>query len=202
MSCVPHAQTILSLRKLSAKVKVQAQYFPAASNFVEAACWADDEKKTDNMYTTWHYINFPAVIADPPVGPITAVNTEHNVLWALENLNRTISNPNTNALDLSRAIFFFIHFAGDVHQPLHATTLYSRKYEPPEGDEGGNFYKIRYGNISNLHSFWDSGAGLWQGDPQRPLSDSNWRYLDEYVFFCLRGCTFFACNFWFSWAWR
>lgn len=33
-----------------------------------------------------------------------------------------------------------IHYVGDVHQPLHASSRYTKKY--PEGDEGGNLFYL------------------------------------------------------------
>jgi hypothetical protein len=33
-----------------------------------------------------------------------------------------------------------IHYIGDIHQPLHASSRYTKDY--PDGDEGGNFFKL------------------------------------------------------------
>jgi len=55
-----------------------------------------------------------------------------------------------------------VHFIGDVHQPLHASSLFSPTF--PGGDGGGNFIKLsppaKVGTYSssNLHSFWDAGG--------------------------------------------
>ena len=52
---------------------------------------------------------------------------------------------------------YLIHVLGDIHQPLHASTLVNKQF--PKGDQGGNFFLINYSqNIENLHKFFDSGA--------------------------------------------
>ena len=48
-----------------------------------------------------------------------------------------------------------IHYVGDLHQPLHATTRYSENHQ--DGDEGGNFFLIQeIDKIKELHALWDS----------------------------------------------
>jgi len=128
---------------------------------------------TTGFFETWHYINYPYVPNDPPNGPITSVNAEHNVVWALNLINSTFHQVQPNELELSRALYFHIHFMGDIHQPLHSMTLYSSKHEPPVGDAGGNLYSIQGANVTSLHKFWDSGAGLWGDDYDRPLNKSS-----------------------------
>lgn len=47
------------------------------------------------------------------------------------------------------ALKFVVHFAGDIHQPLHAGY---------RDDRGGNRYQVQFeGEGSNLHRVWDSG---------------------------------------------
>lgn len=52
---------------------------------------------------------------------------------------------------------YLIHVLGDIHQPLHAASLFDERF--PKGDMGGNLYKIRYTeNVNELHKLFDSGA--------------------------------------------
>lgn len=52
---------------------------------------------------------------------------------------------------------YLIHVLGDIHQPLHTSTLVNEKF--PDGDQGGNLFKIDFSeNIDNLHKLFDSGA--------------------------------------------
>jgi len=48
-----------------------------------------------------------------------------------------------------------IHYCGDIHQPLHATSRVDHEY--PKGDFGGNAVPIpEKEGAKNLHSVWDS----------------------------------------------
>ena len=47
---------------------------------------------------------------------------------------------------------------GDIHQPLHNATLYNSEF--PEGDRGGNRFKLHFANkVVSLHGVWDSAGG-------------------------------------------
>ena len=75
----------------------------------------------------------------------------------------------------SFALRLIIHYVGDIHQPLHATTLVDDEY--PNGDAGGNFEHIpNICGASNLHAVWDSLTYLYCGYPFLPLNDSNWSW--------------------------
>jgi hypothetical protein len=69
-----------------------------------------------------------------------------------------------------------IHYVGDIHQPLHATSRYTSAY--PDGDRGGNSFKLTSKNgVSNLHSLWDSVLFEYSTDMSQPLSTTDWDYL-------------------------
>jgi hypothetical protein len=55
-------------------------------------------------------------------------------------------------------VTWIFQLAGDSHQPLHATALYTTLFQKPGGDLGGNLFFIKAesdkGTV-NLHSFWD-----------------------------------------------
>ena len=52
---------------------------------------------------------------------------------------------------------FLIHLIGDIHQPLHNTSLVNSQF--PKGDKGGNLFliKTRLKSVKDLHTFWDRG---------------------------------------------
>lgn len=80
--------------------------------------------------------------------------------------------------DLSNSFHLrlLIHYVGDIHQPLHASTRYTEKH--PKGDEGGNLFKLKSkGEVSNLHSLWDSLLYSQTKDLQLPLSEKAWTEL-------------------------
>ena len=97
--------------------------------------------------------------------------------WAISQANETVGTPLSTLLYKARTTRFLIHFVGDLHQPLHAATYFSDKFV--SGDQGGNLWKIsdpEY-HMTNLHSLWDAGVGLWPNDPDRPLNASAWDWL-------------------------
>lgn len=52
---------------------------------------------------------------------------------------------------------YLVHVLGDIHQPLHASSLFNDRF--PKGDQGGNLFKIKYSkDIEQLHKLFDSGA--------------------------------------------
>ena len=66
-----------------------------------------------------------------------------------------------------------IHYVGDVHQPLHATSRVDHNY--PRGDYGGNtVYLPELDGVDNLHAVWDSVSYEFSGYAHLPFSDSDW----------------------------
>ena len=71
------------------------------------------------------------------------------------------------ALGDSFNLRMLIHFTGDIHQPLHTTSRFSKDF--PNGDLGGNkFHLTPRANstdpITNLHALWDSTVYEWDED--------------------------------------
>ena len=51
-----------------------------------------------------------------------------------------------------------MHLVGDIHQPLHAISMYSEDF--PDGDRGGNSIVVRENDIvMRLHAYWDGALG-------------------------------------------
>jgi hypothetical protein len=146
--------------------------------FMRAAVWPDwvrpsrpgdrstfkDARITRYHQALWHYIDIPFVprsaagAVDPTTLPASTQPAE-NVLTALELNAQKLRNAGTPATDRAVALAWLEHLVGDVHQPLHATTLYNEEY--PTGDKGGNSLAVRAeGNIMNLHAYWDEQLGI------------------------------------------
>ena len=86
-------------------------------------------------------------------GPTPAIDNSSNVAWAIRETNYTLGYYKAKKLDQARALRFLIHFAGDIHQPLHAATMFDQNvFPPPVGDEGGNKFPIQGANQSELHA--------------------------------------------------
>lgn len=165
-------------RHLESLLVAENKYAPKSPDFTQCACWADDIKPTNALYDHLHYSNYPLVNREPLLTGLPPAPVE-DIVWAITTLNRTLSPGKRDyalPTDIARALFFMIHFVGDLHQPLHATTMFSGRF--PKGDMGGNLFKIEYMDYGNLHSFWDSGASQWK-DFERPLSSAGYAALNS-----------------------
>ena len=66
-----------------------------------------------------------------------------------------------------------IHYIGDIHQPLHTTSRFTKHY--PNGDEGGNYFDLlKKDDVTNLHALWDSALYYQAKDFNLPLNDQDW----------------------------
>jgi hypothetical protein len=152
--------------------------------FIHAAVWPDairndprfynedrrDAAKTPLLpgfpdmgrHTMWHYIDHPFTQDGTKLLPLETPNalTELERLTAV--LQKSVSDPANPVF----AMPWVIHITGDLHNPLHNVTRFSK--ENPGGDRGGNLVFVKPGR--NLHAFWDGLAGP---DP------SNMQYVDR-----------------------
>ncbi|MGR9503678.1 S1/P1 nuclease [Rhizobium leguminosarum] len=151
--------------------------------FIRASVWADDIKDfpkykkatadgNDNPKSTdagrnigysdfllhkyWHFkdINFSTDgTTYPPPDPVDAVTQIRLFTAALP-----ASTPDKDTVR-SYDLVWLLHLVGDVHQPLHATALFTK--ELPKGDAGGNgvFVLPADGEKIPLHAYWDSLFG-------------------------------------------
>jgi len=91
-----------------------------------------------------------------------------------------VSNAGAVSWDLGDSfnLRLLIHYIGDIHQPLHATSRFTSKY--PAGDRGGNSFTLTSkAGVSNLHSLWDSVLYEYSNDLVQPLAASDWAYLGD-----------------------
>jgi hypothetical protein len=100
-------------------------------------------------------------------------------VWALDQAETELAGS-AAALERQRQVRFLLHFAGDVHQPLHAATYFSAQF--PSGDRGGNSWPVAGAPpapypITELHALWDEGAGQWTANLYRPLNASGRAWL-------------------------
>jgi hypothetical protein len=110
----------------------------------------------------WHYVTIPWV---PPrdradINPTTLPSRpEPNAITAFEENAKVLVQADAKTEDRAVALAWIEHLVGDIHQPLHAASLFSSQY--PAGDKGGNDQAIRPGGAPpmNLHSFWDGSLG-------------------------------------------
>jgi hypothetical protein len=139
--------------------------------FEIAATWPDLVRAPNtpgNRYNhpAWHYVDFPYVLGDipRPDNPVTAWTPGADPINASQAFKKNMADlPDGRLPEASRAIAlaWIEHLAGDVHQPLHAVSLFSPDF--PRGDQGGNqlIVNARH-NVINLHAFWDGILGNYQ----------------------------------------
>jgi S1/P1 Nuclease len=69
-----------------------------------------------------------------------------------------VRNNTTEAKKRAIALCWIFHLTGDIHQPLHAATLFTKRSRG--GDHGGNAAFVPWnGHAENLHSIWDGVVG-------------------------------------------
>ena len=127
--------------------------------FAEIAQWPDEVRSGPlKAYHRgdWHTIDVP-FFAQGFNPPRDAQIADVNLLTALEENLRIAADSAAPAADRAVALCWTFHLVGDLHQPLHAASLYSPAF--PDGDRHGTRFFVRppHGDEAvSLHYFWDS----------------------------------------------
>ncbi len=137
-----------------------------------AACWADDVKRDRRETASWHYSDQHFRLDGKPD---TNKPDAENVVWAIAKFSPVLADKTKSDAERAEALRWLLHFVGDIHQPLH--TVGRDSDEEPNGDKGGNDFKIlspvsmrdMSRPLNNLHALWDFGCGLYRGT-ERPLN--------------------------------
>jgi S1/P1 Nuclease len=129
--------------------------------FMKAARWPDDVRDDDqyggDARAVWHYINFPFVPDGQPdtVKPKDPAAT--NIFTAFEEQSTLARKKDADDDERAVALCWVFHLVGDVHQPLHTSTLFTTDF--PHGDRGGTRFYIReigHKTTEHLHGYWDA----------------------------------------------
>jgi hypothetical protein len=125
----------------------------------DASTWADDFRTQHPETGPWHYVDIPLgtklhdieKFCDPQESCVTRAITDQLAI---------LRSSEPGPQKLADALRFLIHFVGDLHQPLHATT---------NNDQGGNCVPVEFFGTSpqvrnpqtesyapNLHGIWDT----------------------------------------------
>ncbi len=156
------AQIAYDNMKPSTKAKVDALLKknpgPDFTDFVRSATFPDQLKRYGiKSFNGWHTISTPYSTDDSK----TSKAGKENVVWAIDQCVKTIESAKAPGLEKARALRFLIHFVGDVHQPLHAVTLFSKEH--PDGDDNGREYKVDVkAEKPQLHAAWDTAFGIYR----------------------------------------
>jgi hypothetical protein len=71
---------------------------------------------------------------------------------------KEVQDSATEAPQRAIALCWVLHLVGDIHQPLHAASLFTK--DSPTGDHGGNAFFVRWRKrAENLHGIWDGVVG-------------------------------------------
>ncbi len=138
--------------------------------FRRASTWPDiargiPAKQRDKFHHgNWHYINYPLFLDKKVNTKFLNRSTKWkgkfhnnlNIIQAIKGNLAVLSKQGSTKKEKALALSWVLHLAGDAHQPLHSTALFSKKYFK-KGDRGGNSTKISgQGHVTNLHWYWDS----------------------------------------------
>jgi hypothetical protein len=125
----------------------------------DSSTWADDERSVDPRTAGWHFIDIPRGV---PKGDTAQYCPESGgcVTKAISDQLTILRDPKANPQSKADALRYLIHFVGDLHQPLHATT---------NDDRGGNCVPVAFFDQAtdqtnarredyrpNLHGVWDT----------------------------------------------
>jgi len=159
--------------------------------FVECATYADDFKYHGGFYQKeWHFIDQPYLDEGGKISDYDFTADTHPITEAIHGLvdwTTDLAHPKDSYIKttiegatkgseenaISVAMRLLIHYVGDIHQPLHATSRVDHEY--PKGDFGGNTVHLpSKDGVTNLHALWDSVGYEFSGYAKLPFTDSAW----------------------------
>ena len=166
----------IAFDQLNPKGRAEAQALAAqvvgphgAYDPVTVSCWMDDLRGKDSvipyhgLFLPWHYVDFGLEPSDPmPVlEPGQDNEMSGNIITALKRA-MVVLQGGVDPYIKSKAMAYamVVHLVGDIHQPLHAASEYSRVNGRWQNDAGGNRVNVINGPALepkyNLHYFWDA----------------------------------------------
>ena len=125
----------------------------------DASTWPDDVRSLRPETPPWHYVDIPLgttrrdveKFCDPKESCVTRAITDQLAI---------LRSADSDSRKRADALRFLIHFVGDLHQPIHATT---------NNDQGGNCVPVAFfgalpqlrnpqteSYAPNLHGVWDT----------------------------------------------
>ncbi|KAL1649393.1 hypothetical protein SLS61_006501 [Didymella pomorum] len=122
----------------------------SASYLANVATWADSYR-----YTTEGAFSSPLHYIDALDSPPTSCNVNYErdcpeegcIVSAIANYSTRAVTASVGLSEQQKALKWVIHFAGDIHQPLHVENL----------EVGGNLINVTFnGARTNLHAAWDT----------------------------------------------
>jgi hypothetical protein len=167
-------ETLLKENPIDPQLKRYCGPFPG-SLLADSATWPDDIRNIMKN-GQWHYIDIPR---GAPRGPLAGFCGDSGcITQALAEQLAILKDPQADPQKRADAARYIIHFIGDLHMPLHATT---------NNDEGGNCVPVRFfrrnprehnhSYTPNLHSVWDTA--ILERDMEGADSNEYAEFLDQ-----------------------
>jgi len=154
------------------------------------AVWMDNVNLAFPYQKHWHFVDQMLSLdgtqcKSEPVG-------QNDIVWALGEALHILKVGHLHYTDHAALQFFhgywlrvLVHLMGDLHQPLHNCSGCNKYF--PEGDRGGNEWKIKtdiinkfHGHnkkVDELHLLWDLAGGLYQDN--WPLDNEKKKRLED-----------------------
>jgi hypothetical protein len=124
--------------------------------FMLASRWPDDIRNTSLHCEKCHFTNFPFKSANQPASVVTQPPDQQNIVSAFRQKVSVLRSATASQPQKAMALAWIFHLIGDVHQPLHTSSLFTTLF--PTGDRGGTRFFIRVEEdraTIKLHKFWD-----------------------------------------------
>ncbi|MEZ9537426.1 S1/P1 nuclease [Shewanella sp. 10N.286.51.B8] len=136
----------IAQNNLSKTAQEKINQLTKGESLAQMSTWADEIRSDKNWYhsSPWHYVS----IDDGKTWDTVTRNPKGDIIERLEKYEQVLKSTTTPEQEKWQALAFYVHFVGDIHQPLHVGHSH---------DRGGNAVKLKwFGDDTNLHSVWDS----------------------------------------------
>lgn len=135
---------------LSKRAKKEIEKLIGRESLAWWANWPDFIKSdsTWNDASKWHYVDLPGHIGKDSFVAALKKLPGKNLYTQIQDMMRQLRDKDLPIEQRKIALYFLIHFMGDLHQPLHVGR---------DEDQGGNKVVVYwFDKKTNLHSVWDS----------------------------------------------
>ncbi|WP_394130213.1 S1/P1 nuclease [Shewanella maritima] len=136
----------LAQKNLTQAAQDNINQLTLGESLAQMSTWADEIRSNPNWHhaSPWHYVS----IEDDETWKTLDRNPKGDIIEGLKRFEKVLIDPKASQLEKWQALAFYVHFVGDIHQPLHVGYNH---------DHGGNKIKLKwFGEETNLHSVWDT----------------------------------------------
>src|SRR5438093_830575 len=111
--------------------------------FMEASTWPDEIRDNNDPTThpAWHYVDYP--LRPPHFTDRPAPRPKDDVVFGIGKSTEVLENIHSNKRRQAEYLSWLIHLVGDIHQPLHCSSLFNSTFKGSEGDRGGNNFYVK-----------------------------------------------------------